>query len=80
MLSQFADMTLLSNFFDVVFFLFSSLVTGPSFMSISSLAREFLQFFFKRDWSEIQKLDILPSEFCPISGDNLGLPVWHKYL
>ena len=34
MMSQFCDITLSSNFFDVVLFLFSSLVTGPSFMSI----------------------------------------------
>ena len=35
---QFADMT--TNFFDVVLFLLSSLVTGPSFISISSLLLE----------------------------------------
>ena len=36
MMSQFADMTSSSNFFDFVLFLLLSLVTGPSFMSISS--------------------------------------------
>ena len=41
----FSNMTLLSCFFDVVLFLLLSLVTGPSFMSISSLR----QFSFIRD-------------------------------
>ena len=69
MTSQFLDMTLTSIFFDVVLFFFSSLGTGPSFMSISSLVLELLQFSFIRDWPEIRKSEILPSEFCPISGD-----------
>ena len=56
-------------FFDVVLFLLSSLVTGPSFMSISSLVLELWQFSFIRDWPEIRKSEILPSQFCPISGD-----------
>ena len=34
MASQFADMMSSPNLFDDVFFLLSSLVTGPSFMSI----------------------------------------------
>ena len=56
MTPQFVDMTL-SPIFDVIFFLLSSLVTGPSFMSISSLALELWQFSFVRDWPEIdQKL------------------------
>ena len=66
---QFSDMTSTSNFFDVVLFLLSSLVTGPSFMSISSLVLELWQFSFVRDWPEIRKSEIPPSEFCPISGD-----------
>ena len=37
-------MTLSSNFFDVVLFFLWSLVTGPSFMSISSLVLELWQF------------------------------------
>ena len=49
--------------------LLSSLVTGPSFMSISSLVLELWQFSFIRDWPEIRKSEIPPSEFCPISGD-----------
>ena len=69
MTSQFSNMTSSSNFFDVVLFLLSSLVTGPSFMSISSLVLELWQFSFIRDWPEIRKSEIPPSEFCPISGD-----------
>ena len=69
MTSQFSDMTSTSNFFDVVLFLLSSLVTGPSFMSISSLVLELWQFSFIRHWPEIRKSEIPPSEFCPISGD-----------
>ena len=41
---KFADMTSLSNFFDVVLFLLSILVTGPSIMSILSLFLESQQF------------------------------------
>ena len=48
MTSQFADMTSSSNFFDVTLFLLSSLVTGPGFMSISSLVLELWQFTFTR--------------------------------
>ena len=40
MSSQFRDMKLSSVFFDIVLFLLSSLVTGSSFMSISSLILE----------------------------------------
>ena len=69
MTSQFSDMTSTSNFFDVVLFHLSSLVTGPSFMSISSLILVLWQFSFIKDWPEIRKLEIPPSEFCPISGD-----------
>ena len=69
MTSQFSDMTSTSNFFDVVLFLLSSLVTGPSFMSISSLVLKSWQFSFIRDWPEIWKSEILPSELCQISGD-----------
>ena len=46
-------MTSLSNFFGVALFLLSSLVTGPSFMWISSLVLELWQFSFIRDWPEI---------------------------
>ena len=68
MTSQFSDMTS-SNVFDVFLFLLSSLVTGPSFMSIWSLIFELWQFSFIRDWPEIWKSEIPLSEFCPISGD-----------
>ena len=69
MTSQFSDMTSSSIFFEVVLFLLSSLVTGPSFMSISLLVLELWQFFFIRDWPEIRKSETLPSEFCPKSED-----------
>ena len=64
------------GFFYIVLFFLSSLVTGPGFMSISSLALELWQFSLIRDWPEIQKSDITPSEFCPIFGDRgeLGIP------
>ena len=42
------------NFFDGFLFLLSSLVTGPSFMSILSLVRELWQFSFIKDLPEIQ--------------------------
>ena len=67
--SQFCNMTSMSNFFDVVLFFLSSLVTGPSFMSISSLVLELWQLSFIRDWPEIWKSKIPPSAFCPISGE-----------
>ena len=68
MASQFSDMTSSSSFFDVPLFLLSSLVTGPSLMSISSLVLGLWQFRFIRDWPEIRKSEIPPSEFWPISG------------
>ena len=40
MTSQFTDMTQSSHFSDVAVFLLSTLVTGPSFMSISLLVLE----------------------------------------
>ena len=58
-----------SNFFDAVSFPLSSLVTGPSFMSMSSLVLELWQFSFIRDWPEIWKSEIHPSELCPIYVD-----------
>ena len=76
MTSQFSNMMSLSNFFDIVLFLLWSLATGPSFMSILSLVLEWWPFSFIRNWPEIQKSEILPSEFCLISGDwgKLGIP------
>ena len=69
MMSQFSHMTPTSIFFYVILFLLSSLVTGPSIMSISPLVLELWQFSFIRDWSDIQKSEIPPPEFSPISGD-----------
>ena len=57
------------KFFVVAFFLLSILVTCRSFMSISLLVLELWQFSFIRDWPEIRKSEISPSELCPISGD-----------
>ena len=57
------------KFFWRCLFVFSSLATGTSFISISSLVLELWQFTFVRDWPEIQKLKIPLSEFCSISGD-----------
>ena len=58
-------MTSSSNFFDVALFLLSSLITGPSFMSISSMVLELWQFSFIRDWPEFRKLEISPSWVFP---------------
>ena len=69
MTSQFSGMMSTSNFFGRVLFLLSSLVTGSSFMSISSLVLELWQFSFIRDWPEIWKLKIPPPEFCSKFGD-----------
>ena len=64
------------QFFRRRFFLLSSLVTGPNFMSISSLVLELWQFSFIRYGTEIRKSEITQSVFCPISGDwgKLGIP------
>ena len=57
--------------FDIVLFLLPSLVTGPTFMSISSLVLELWQFSFIRGWPKIRKLELTLSEFCPVS-ENCG--------
>ena len=57
MTSQFAEMTS-SSFFEVVLFLLPSLVTGASFMSISSLDLELWQFTFIKDWAENRESEI----------------------
>ena len=69
MTSQFTDLTSTSNFFDVSLLLLSRVVTGPSFMSKSSVVLELWQFSFIRDWPKIRKSEIPPSEFCPIVRD-----------
>ena len=56
-------------FLKIVLFLLLSLVTGPSFMPISSLVLELQQFCFIRDWQEIGKSKIPPSEFRAVSSD-----------
>ena len=58
------------KFFDAVLFLLSSLVTGPSFRSISSLFLKIWQSYFIRDWPEIRKSEIPLSGFFSISGDG----------
>ena len=68
-------MTSSSNFFDVVLFLLSSLVTGPSFMSVSSLVLELWQFSFKRDWPEIRKSSLVTGTIF-ISVSSLVLELW----
>ena len=75
MISKFANMTSSSIFFNIILFLLSSLVTGPSFMSILSPVLELWQFSFKRDWPEIRKSEIPLPEFCPISGDLLRFTI-----
>ena len=64
------------KFFDVLLFLLLNLITGPCLMSISLLVLELWQFSFIRSWPEIWKMEIPPSEFCPISEDwgKLGIP------
>ena len=70
---QFAGMTSWSIFLT---FCFSCQISGPNLMSISSHVLEFWQFSFIKDWPEIWKSEIPPSEFCPISRDwgKLGTP------
>ena len=45
------------------------------FSSISWLFLELWQFLFIKDWPEIRKLETLPFEFCPISGDWCELEI-----
>ena len=77
MTSQIVGMPSPSNCFDVFLFLLSSLLTGPSFMSISSLVLELWEFPFTIFWPESRKSEIPPSEFCPISGDWSKLWIPH---
>ena len=49
MTSRFADMSSLLNFFDIVVFLLSSLITGRIFMSISQLVPELWHVSFIKD-------------------------------
>ena len=78
MTSQNLEMKSWTIFFVVILFLSSSLVSGPSFMSISLLILELWQFPFIRDWPEIRKSEIPSSKVCPIFGSwgELGIPYW----
>ena len=49
MTPRFADMSSLLNFFDIVVFLLSSLITGRIFMSISQLVLELWHVSFIKD-------------------------------
>ena len=69
----FSNMMSSSIFFDMVLFLFSSLVTSLRFIEISWLVLKLWQFSFIRDWPEIWKPKLPSSEFCPISED------WDKW-
>ena len=64
------------RFFDVAMFFLSVLVTGPIFMSISLLVLDSWHFSFIRDWPEIRKSEVPPSELYQISGhwDVLSIP------
>ena len=55
--------------FWLAWFLLSSLVPGPSFMSISLLVLESWHFSFIRDWPEIRQLEVPLPEFSAMSGD-----------
>ena len=77
--SEFADMTSSSNFFEFVLLHLSSLVAVPSFVSISSLVLKLRRFTFTKDWPEIQKSEISPSEFYPISGDWANFQGYNFY-
>ena len=57
------------SFFDVVLLLLSSLLSGPSFMSIPLLVLELWQFYFISGWPGIRKSEIPLSKFYAISGD-----------
>ena len=58
------------QFFNVFVFPLLSLVTGPSFMLISSVILVLWQFPLIREWKEIWNPEISPSGFCPIFEDR----------
>ena len=82
MTSQFSESMSTSKFFDVVLFLLLSLVTGPSFMSISSLVLELWQFFFIRDWQKSgnRKYHRLSFAQCLETGVSSGYQIWYECL
>ena len=63
MTSQFTDMTSSSGIFDLAVFLLSGLVTGSILMLIYWLVLELWQFLSIKDWPEIWRSEITPSEF-----------------
>ena len=73
MTSQFSDMASSSFFFEIILFLLSSLVTGPSLMPISSLVLKLRQFCLNLSlnlilvWilSDIWRLErVMDTKFC----------------
>ena len=86
MTSQLYYMTSSSNFFDFFLCLLLSLVTVPSFMSISSLVLELWQFYFIRDWPEIRKWNtpvwVLPNiwRLGQVRDTKFGTSVFNKML
>ena len=74
MTSQFSDMMSSSDFFHVAVFV--KLCYWFKFYVNIITVLELWQFSFIRDWPEIWKSEIIPSEFCPIPGDwgELGIP------
>ena len=59
---------------------FSSLVTGPSFTSLSLLVLELWRFSSIKGWLEIWKSGIPLSEFCPVSGDRGKLGISNLWI
>lgn len=59
-MSQFSNTALLLNFFDVVLYLLWSLVSGPSFISISWLILELWQSLFIRDLIRNSEIENTP--------------------
>ena len=77
MTSQFTGMALSPIFFDVILFLLSSLVNGPSFMSISSLVLELWQFSFIIDLgysqgNSLANMMLIIFSFLCLMGMSLG--------
>ena len=69
MTSHFPNMMPSSNFFWRCFVFLVEFSYLSKFHVNMIMVQELWQFVFIRDWPKIQKLEISPSEFCPISGD-----------
>ena len=80
MISQFSNMTSSLNIFDVVLFLSSSLVTGPSSMLISSLVQELDNFFLEGidQKSSNRKYPCLRFAQYLKTGASKEYQIWHK--